>query len=132
MAKLDLKGYIPKCHCCVDCGYNTAPGCDTRAEAEAAYAAGADAIKQTFDKQSEVYIVHNHVWQKAGMPEWSYSGEGCLCIGCLERRIGRPLGPDDFPDHPFNTLPGSARLLERRGHVLDVLGDFPEDELALA
>jgi hypothetical protein len=28
---------------------------------------------------------------------------GCLCIGCLERRIGRKLKPKDFErNHPFN------------------------------
>ena len=26
---------------------------------------------------------------------------GCLCIGCLEKRIGRKLKPKDFPDHPL-------------------------------
>jgi hypothetical protein len=41
-------------------------------------------------------------------------GEGCLCIGCLEKRIGRRLKPKDFTDHPFNQLPGTPRLLNRR------------------
>jgi len=41
---------------------------------------------------------------------------GCLCIGCLEKRIGRRLKPKDFlRDHPFNLMPGTQRLLERRG-----------------
>ena len=43
---------------------------------------------------------------------------GCLCIGCLEKRIGRKLKPKDFlRGHPFNRpqLPGTKRLLERRG-----------------
>ena len=42
---------------------------------------------------------------------------GCLCIGCLEKRIGRVLAPRDFPDHPFRLLPGTKRLLERRAGV---------------
>jgi hypothetical protein len=43
-----------------------------------------------------------------------------LCIGCLEKRIGRLLTPDDFPKHiPLNemiiegSLPASYRLLSR-------------------
>jgi hypothetical protein len=32
--------------------------------------------------------------------------DGCLCIGCLEKRIGR-MTPADFPDHPFKVLPGT-------------------------
>ena len=59
--------------------------------------------------------------------ELGYSG--CLCIGCLEQRIGRKLMPMDFPDHVFNTdLPGTPRLMERRGTtLLDVLGEFPDE-----
>lgn len=43
--------------------------------------------------------------------------EGMLCIGCLERRLGRELNADDFLDCPLNTeydsYPRSDRLLER-------------------
>ncbi len=60
--------------------------------------------------------------------ELGYSG--CLCIGCLEKRIGRRLTPEDFPDHVFNTsIPGSPRLMERRGTPYDPLGEFPDDEI---
>ena len=124
MTKRDLKGLISESHCCVDCGYNTNPGCPTRAEAEQLFAAGNHAIPQTYDERSEVYIVHDHVWRKAGM-ELGYSG--CLCVRCLEKRIGRKLRPDDFSDHPFNRLPGSPRLMESRGTPYDPLGDFPAD-----
>jgi hypothetical protein len=35
----------------------------------------------------------------------------CLCIGCLEKRIGRTLTPRDFPrKHPFNKTPGTERF----------------------
>ena len=43
---------------------------------------------------------------------------GCLCIGCLERRIGRKLKPKDFErNHPFNNsgLLCTERLRDRRG-----------------
>jgi hypothetical protein len=45
---------------------------------------------------SEIYTVRETVWKKAGV---EFSG-GCLCIGCLEKRIGRRLRPKDFQaDH---------------------------------
>jgi hypothetical protein len=69
--------------------------------------------------QFEMFIVHDHVWQKAGMGD----RDGRLCIGCLEKRIGRRMTPADLPDHPFKALPGTPRLPERqRRH--DPLGDF--------
>ena len=55
---------------CVDCGYNTIG--------------------------DEYYMVHDEVWQAAGMDE------GMLCVGCLETRLGRMLGADDFPRVPVN------------------------------
>src|SRR6516165_8084405 len=33
----------------------------------------------------EVYIVTKEVWQATGLEGWG----GCLCTGCLEKRIGR-------------------------------------------
>ena len=49
----------------------------------------------------EYYMVHDHVWAAAGMgPD---EDSGFLCIGCLERRLGRPLIGGDFPPHlPIN------------------------------
>jgi hypothetical protein len=74
----------------------------------------------TVSVRSEVYHVHSWVWARAGMEAWA----GCLCIGCLERRIGRRLMPADFdPSHPFIILPGTPRLLERQGRY-DPLGDW--------
>jgi hypothetical protein len=132
VSKLDFKGLISESYLCIDCGFNTAPGNLDRAEseryAEAQLAAG---IKEWgtpvyWSAQQETYIVHNHVWKKAGMEPYG----GCLCIACLEKRIGRRLIPDDFPKHPFNEMVGTARLLERRGHFLNVIGDFPAELLS--
>jgi hypothetical protein len=39
----------------------------------------------TFSDRSEVYMVKPAVWKAAGMADF----DGCLCIGCLETRIGR-------------------------------------------
>lgn len=63
---------------------------------------------------SEMYIVEQDVWQSSGA-----SDDGILCIGCLERRIGRLLDADDFTGAPLNysnamgVRPVSARLLHR-------------------
>jgi hypothetical protein len=108
----DLKGLIPESWCCIDCGFNTAPGLSTRAEMEKAFETQKGGVKQTFNSESEIYTVHNHVWRTAGMEPWS----GCLCIGCLEKRIGHQLRPEDFSDHVFNdpVMPATRRLLQRR------------------
>ena len=51
------------------------------------------------------------VWKAAGLEPMG----GCICIECLEKRLGRRLSPKDFPRrHPFNFLPGTERLIERR------------------
>jgi hypothetical protein len=47
------------------------------------------------------------VWQAAGMPapvirEQNASGGDFLCVGCIERRLGRMIGPDDFTDALIN------------------------------
>jgi hypothetical protein len=112
--KIDARG-IPKSWACIDCGVNTAPGLSNRVELERGFAAnvltGQDGVEQTIDEWSEVYYVKPAVWQAAGMDDFG----GCLCIGCLEQRIGRTLVPKDFPrHHAFNSMPGTKRLLARR------------------
>jgi hypothetical protein len=98
----DLKGCYPETWCCVDCGYNTAPGCLPRAEIELRLNSGESGLKQRYDHRSEVYMVRKRVWKAAGMEPMG----GCLCIGCLELRLGRRLRPKDFQrDHPFSILP---------------------------
>lgn len=112
LAGESLKGLIPESWECIDCEINTAPGLSTRAEAEAAFAAGNESIIQRLNSRSEVYTVRERVWQAAGMEPHG----GCLCIGCLEKRLNRRLRPKDFlRGQPLNSLPGTARLLQRRG-----------------
>jgi hypothetical protein len=109
---------VPESWHCIDCGSNTAPGCLNRIEMEnAAKALGklweteAAGISNHIDNRSEVYTVRAAVWKLAGMEPWG----GCLCIGCLEKRIGRRLKPKDFRrGHVFNTMPCTPRLLKRR------------------
>jgi hypothetical protein len=112
----DLKGLLPESWLCIDCGRNTAPGTLNRVEMEhamdAATAAGdpEGSVQVRIDAECEIYQVRDAVWKAAGM------GDGCLCIGCLEKRLGRQLRPKDFQhDHPFNQMPvGTARLRKRR------------------
>jgi hypothetical protein len=98
---------------CVDCGVNTAPGVPSGPEIRVAFALGTkQMITITFD--SEIYNVKDAIWKATGMRPWS----GCLCIGCLEQRLGRQLRPKDFSRHDNKTwtgMPASDRLLDRRG-----------------
>ena len=64
---------------CVDCGTDTNP---------------------TNGQRSEFYMVHDEVWAAAGIEP----NGGCLCVGCLEKRLGRKLWSGDFRDVPINDL----------------------------
>jgi hypothetical protein len=111
--KIDLRGLLPESWACVDCGINTAPGLFGRARMEQALALNWNdhGIKQTVDDLSEVYTVKPTIWKASRMKDMG----GCLCIGCLEMRLGRNLIPRDFlRNHPLNSLPGTERLLTRR------------------
>ena len=44
-------------------------------------------VDQTYDELTEVYEIKPRIWKAAGMEPMG----GCLCIGCLEKRIGRML-----------------------------------------
>jgi hypothetical protein len=118
----DFSGQLPESWACVDCPANTAPGVPTRIEAEQmardeiARHGGYDLIRigrkvaEAMTDKCEIYLVDEQVWEKAGMKPMG----GCLCIDCLEKRIGRRLNRTDFPDHELNTTPGTALLLSRR------------------
>jgi hypothetical protein len=89
----------------------------TRIEVEEAYAARKDLNERiaelTFTSESEIYTVTSSVWKAAGMEP----DGGCLCIKCLEKRLGRELKPQDFElDNGFNIpgMPGTPLLLRRR------------------
>ena len=91
---------------CLDCGFDTRPG---------------EPGSKGVARQCEWYSVWDYLWQEAGMPSeneqlWS---SGFLCIGCLEKRLGRELTAEDFPDCPINhqhdlTHPG---LLQGRSNI---------------
>jgi hypothetical protein len=122
--RTDLQGLAPESWSCIDCGINTAPGWPNREELKKAIVArkaagewkGLDtAIDLTLpplSNRAEVYTVRDTVWKSARMEP---SG-GCLCVGCLEKRLGRRLKPKDFDNHAFNYpwMPASPRLRNRR------------------
>ena len=70
-----------------------------------------DCRKDTIRDLKEYYNVHDSVWQQSGVKPHG----GFLCIGCLEKRIGRQLDFRDFGDVPINAYPASDRLSQRRG-----------------
>lgn len=53
----------------------------------------------------EYYMVRDELWEQAWAGRrkpWHSLGREILCIGCLEKRIGRTLKRSDFPDFPVN------------------------------
>jgi len=113
---MNRKSMTPDSWCCIDCGINTAPGILNWKQMENALKVsvltGNDNIgTMTFNECTEVYDVKDMIWKAADM---ELTG-GCLCIGCLEKRLGRMLTPKDFKrNDPFAALPGTERLLTRR------------------
>jgi hypothetical protein len=96
---------------CVDCGVNTAPGIPDGPTTRVQLTLMGKS-NSTITRFSELYMVRDVIWAKAGMTDFG----GCLCVGCLEKRLGRKLKPKDFqPDHPFNQpdFPRSQRLEDR-------------------
>jgi hypothetical protein len=65
------------------------------------------------DKADEWYMVHNELWLQANP-----AGQGKLCIGCLEQRLGRQLKPDDFTEFPVND-PGRGKSARLNSRLLD-------------
>jgi hypothetical protein len=49
------------------------------------------------DTLGEYYMVWDEIWDRAG------ARGGLLCVGCLERRLGRQLCAEDFSDAPINS-----------------------------
>lgn len=79
----------------------------------------------TIGKPSESYMVRDDVWKQSGMRK----NGGRLCVGCLEKRIGRRLVKEDFTDVPLNGgIGASDRLLNRLG----LLNEAELNELRVA
>jgi len=62
---------------------------------------------------NEYYTVHDELWLLCHPEDY-----GMLCIGCLEKRLGRRLDYRDFIDAPINNgfFEQSERLRERLRH----------------
>ena len=126
--KPDFRGKVPESWQCIDCGRNTAPGIKNRAQTEQAFqilklmGKEDEGVAMELNDQSEVYHLRDAVWKAAGMAPFA----GCLCVGCLEKRLGRQLGPKDFDtSHDFNRAPGTPRLMERRAKPFKPPGRLP-------
>jgi hypothetical protein len=120
---------MPESWLCVDCGRDTAPGVVNREQMEFIRRSSRGLPKwtrrqvllpgpRTGNNTCEIYTVRGTVWKAAGMERMG----GCLCIGCLEARLGRTLTWQDFPDHVLNTWPGTERLMDRRRRTFAVGG----------
>lgn len=102
---------------CVDCGRETLP---------------------TDGRAAEWYTVHDQVWADAGMAPL----DGCLCVGCIERRLGRRLRAGDFAAVPVNDLSivctrkawswRTPRLQRRLAAGRRARGRLPVDQAAAA
>lgn len=68
---------------------------------------------------NEYFMVHDDLWFSVN-PD----GEGMLCLGCLEARLGRPLAAADFTDAPVNRQ-SFARQSERLRTALGLDSDQP-------
>lgn len=74
------------------------------------------------DKGGEYYSVHCNVWNAGG------GKRNLLCIGCLEKRIGRKLEANDFRDCRVNT-DTTGKHANRSDRLRNRLNRRPEQEL---
>ena len=111
---MDLKGVMPESWCCVDCGINTAPGFKNRAQAEQAFAVDLEQSRLHAESQRVHRGLHH---QGKGLAGRGHGSDGRLPVHRLPRSgSDGSWWPRNFVrKHPFNSLPGTARLLSRRG-----------------
>jgi hypothetical protein len=93
------------------------------------------------ETSNEFFMLNHDVWALAVAGE-NQRGGLFLCVGCLERRLGRRLAPGDFLDCVLNNrtdFPRSQRLRERMlqrwvAEDFSVYGGgrSPEDQKAMA
>ena len=69
----------------------------------------------------EWYMIRDALWSAAGMTP----DGGCLCIECLENRIGRQLNYTDFADVPVNDPNRLCSPREAEDGIVAELSDFP-------
>jgi hypothetical protein len=49
---------------------------------------------------TEYYMIKDSLWRKVGMKP----NGGCLCVGCIESRLGRKLKAKDFTSVMMNDI----------------------------
>jgi hypothetical protein len=113
---------------CIDCGMETQPR------------------EPNHIGKYEQYIVTDEVWQAAGMPKATTNpaleligGGGCLCVGCIEKRLGRMLTLSDFEPRTVESMFNrrragwyTPRLAARICDPLEAaLGTRPEETIEL-
>jgi hypothetical protein len=86
----------------------------------------------------EHFIVKNEIWAAAGMPpgkvdpdDMSMRGGGILCVGCIEKRLGRLLTINDFAPRTLDLLKScehTPRLLSRVGINFMAIANQPLPE----
>jgi hypothetical protein len=100
--------YVTEHWLCVDCGRNTAPGIPPAAVLRQLLE-HVPYVETSVTSDSEIYEVRSDIWEAVGMA----ANGGCLCIVCLEARLGRALGPDDFDDAHCFEAPRCAATARR-------------------
>ena len=90
MKKADLKKLVPKSWLCDDCGCDIGGGLPDRTR----LTMGAVEIFGNY-MLTKINLVRAAVWAEAGGEP-----DGWLCTKCLERRLGRPLQPQDYAPRP--------------------------------
>jgi hypothetical protein len=63
---------------------------------------------------AEYYMVTDACWKRAGMGPY----DGQLCIGCIEKRLGKQLTPRNFTDCPLIGATQSCLITHRRDSCL--------------
>ncbi len=83
----------------------------------------------------EYYMVKDDVWKQAWAgrrkPWHALDGQEILCIGCLEKRIGRTLMACDFTDAPVND-PNKGNISKRQRDRLTATSGTMSDDGLLA
>jgi hypothetical protein len=98
---------------CVDCGIETTPYYLDGDGGGVAMQVSQELTIRVEPGTWEFYCVKDRLWAEAGMTETA----GCLCVECLENRLGRRLRPKDFDFERDENLPGewaSPGLARRR------------------
>lgn len=100
------RGFVMSHHvsACLDCGVDTMPCTHRRGCRHAG--------------RWEDFMVWNELWSQVG------AADGVLCVGCLERRLGRVLVPDDFTPGLRVNVPSSwdtLRLAARKSGLSEAV-----------